>query len=182
MNKIHEWVNTGLLIAIVAILVLVGGNQSGQVPNTYGNAGTRFPHGVSINTATPPSSNGFIIGDNGSEITGLNMGTCYIAPYASTIAASSTVVVDCQGTAGWDAAGDTVTGSSALSGVVSGDVINAFLATSTAGVYGGIHIAGGIASSTAGHIELRITNFTGTTYTWPTTGTASGTAYFVAKR
>lgn len=36
MNKIHEWVNT-VLIVLVAILVLVGGNQS--VPKVLGGAG-----------------------------------------------------------------------------------------------------------------------------------------------
>ena len=47
MNKIHEWVNTGLIL-VVAILVLVGGNQS-----AVGASGTRFPNGLSTNTTSP---------------------------------------------------------------------------------------------------------------------------------
>lgn len=50
MNKIHEWVNT-VLIALVFILVLVGGNHQSVVTPDQGdlgavNVGTRFPHGL----------------------------------------------------------------------------------------------------------------------------------------
>jgi len=47
----HEWVNT-VLIVLVGILVLVGGNQS--VPtDTLGATGTRFPNGLSTNSISP---------------------------------------------------------------------------------------------------------------------------------
>jgi len=48
MNKIHEWVNTGLIV-LVAVLVLVGGNQS----DSLGASGTRFPNGLSTDTTSP---------------------------------------------------------------------------------------------------------------------------------
>ncbi len=47
-NKIHEWINTGLIV-LVAILVLVGGNQSGL----FGATGTRFPYGISADSTSP---------------------------------------------------------------------------------------------------------------------------------
>lgn len=49
MNKIHEWVNTGL-IGLVLILVLVGGNQS-----VFGASGSRFPNGISADSTSPNS-------------------------------------------------------------------------------------------------------------------------------
>ena len=55
MNKIHEWVNTGLIL-VVAILVLVGGNQSAPIApeeTSLGAFGTRFPSGL----ATGPGNN-----------------------------------------------------------------------------------------------------------------------------
>lgn len=50
MNKYHNWINTGL-IAVVLILVLIGGNQSGN----FGATGTRFPNGISADTTSPVS-------------------------------------------------------------------------------------------------------------------------------
>lgn len=51
MDKIHNWINTGLIV-LVALLVLVGGNQS--VPQVEENlAGTRFPSGISADSTSP---------------------------------------------------------------------------------------------------------------------------------
>lgn len=47
MNKIHNWFNTGLIIA-VGLLVLVGSNQSAS----YGG-GTRFQNGISADNTSP---------------------------------------------------------------------------------------------------------------------------------
>lgn len=49
MNKIHEWVNTGLIV-LVTILVLVGGNSQ---PGNLGATGTRFPNGLSADSTSP---------------------------------------------------------------------------------------------------------------------------------
>ena len=78
MNKLHEWVNTGLIV-LVAILVLVGGNQSDQ---TLGASGTRFPNGISADTTSP--------------IAGEVRGT------SSTITATSTVGSSPDGFILWD--------------------------------------------------------------------------------
>ena len=48
MNKLHEWINTAGILA-VAILLLVGGNQSANT----GASGTRFPNGISANNTSP---------------------------------------------------------------------------------------------------------------------------------
>jgi len=116
------------------------------------------------------------IGANGTSLNRIDAGTCYIAPYATTIAATTSAAVDCQGTAAWSASG-----TSALTGIVKGDFVQATLSTTTAGVtYGGIVITGASASTTPGHIQLIIENLTGTTYTWPTSLTATGTASYIA--
>lgn len=52
MNKIHEWANTGLIV-LVAILVLVGGNQSADQVEQVGAPGSRFPNGLSADTTSP---------------------------------------------------------------------------------------------------------------------------------
>lgn len=56
MNKIHEWINTGLIV-IVAILVLVGANQSGQKKlaqgtTNYGSLNVTESAGYQINGTT----------------------------------------------------------------------------------------------------------------------------------
>jgi hypothetical protein len=47
MNKIHEWVNSAGILAIL-ILVLVGGQSA-----AFGASGTRFPNGLSTNSTSP---------------------------------------------------------------------------------------------------------------------------------
>jgi hypothetical protein len=123
------------------------------------------------------------IGSAGTNIDRLNTGTCYIKAYATTIAATSSAVVDCQATAAVSASG-----IGALAGVTFGDAVAAQLSTTTAlgapiGVatprMGGLVIRGASASSTAGVITLLIGNETGDTYTWPLTGSATGTASYI---
>ena len=48
MNKYHNWINTGLTVALF-ILVLVGGNNQSS---TLGG-GTRFPNGLSADSTSP---------------------------------------------------------------------------------------------------------------------------------
>lgn len=116
----------------------------------------------------------------GTTLNRVDAGTCFIKAYAATIAASTTAQVDCQKTAAVDASG-----ISPLTGVTYGDAIQASLSTSTAntavgGTTGGIRLTGVAASSTSGYIVLLLRNDTGTTFTWPTTGSATGTAYYLA--
>lgn len=171
MNKIHEWVNTAL-IAFVVILVLVGGNQSDQKsPSSLGGS----------TSALWKAEGGIKVSTTGTSITRVNTGTCNLLPDATTIAASSTALVTCQG-------GTDTTGQTALPGITSGDAIVMTLSSTTAaagktlggGTGGGLLLLGATASNTAGFIETIIQNNTGATYTWPVTGSASGTSGYIA--
>jgi len=125
-------------------------------------------------------------GQTGTQQTRQNTGTCYLAPSSATIAATTTIVIPCQGTAAWHASG-----ISAIVGVTSGDNVIAMLSTTTAsgGVGGtaavrgrGLRLDACTASTTSGYFDCSIDNLTGGTYTWPQTGTASGTAsFFITK-
>lgn len=180
------------LLAVTGIVLLGYSNSgSGQAGQTAGGIG-----GYTSTEGTYIALNGFGIGTEhsfqqvfnslgqlklsatGDLATRLDFGSCYIQPYATTIAASSTSYVDCQGTAatgGLNTAKDTP-----LTGVTYGDTITADLATSTAGSQiEGLDIISVSASGTPGYIQLGISNGTGGTFTWPTTGNASGTVSFI---
>ena len=118
------------------------------------------------------------IGSTGTAVNRVNTGTCYILPYATTIVASSSASVDCQGTA---KIGTTNTGkATALVGVVAGDTVIASLSSTTIGsAFGGIDIIQAVASTTNGYLTFVVRNMTGTTFTWPVNSTASGTASYI---
>ena len=160
MNKLK------VVLSVAVVIAIAGAYVFPKIQNTLGvNAGLDFFNGIRIGPSPA------------TQINELNAGTCYIWTYATTIAASSTALVDCQARAGVSAAG----GGSALTGVASGDFVNVTLATTTAGsTFMGLNVIGATASNTAGYIQLRLVNLTGDTYTWPTTGTASGTASYIS--
>lgn len=179
MNSVQKvWV-----ALIVVALIAIGGyfyptvqRLAGAIegPTTFGILGTTQ---IKIGTNC---ANGFKYSTcSGTAVNGLNTGTCFLAPSATTIAATTTVSVDCQATAGFAAAG-----TSALTGVTSGDAVQFMLSTTTAGATGpgGLVATSASASTTAGYITVRILNLTGTTFTWPTIGSASGTAYYLVTR
>ena len=120
-------------------------------------------------------TNGFQMGSSGTNFDRINSGTCYIKAYAATIAATSSAFVDCQATAAVGASG-----ISALTGVTYGDSVFVAFATSTGTTLAGLVIQSASASGTPGYMQLNVSNLTGTTFTWPTTGTASGTASYIA--
>jgi hypothetical protein len=167
-------------VVVVAIIAIIGTltpfrqQLAGAINTAFTNIGVTQ---LSVGTGCGDSNTSC----NGTAVNRLNIGTCYIAPYAATISASSTVSVDCQGTLAWNALG-TSSATSALTGVSSGDAVQITLSTTTAGsTVAGLKLGGASASTTSGHIELRVTNLTGTTYTWSTTaGIASGTAYYIS--
>lgn len=136
-----------------------------------------------IQTALPfKTTSTMQIGTNGTLMNRLNAGQCYVQAYATTIAASTTAQVDCQGTAltyVTNTSNDTT-----LTGVAFGDNVVAEFSTTTAvvaGAYGSIAVVGASASTTAGYISLRVENLTGALFTWPITGAATGTvSYFVS--
>lgn len=188
-NSNSKWLPVATFAAalVIIVLLLVGGNQSAS--GLFGGASCNsgnctdfdavntsagyYVDDVSVITGTGGLKIG---GSDATTINQLNAGTCYIRPYAATITASSTAKVDCQGTAAWNASG-----VSALTGVTAGDWVQAKLATSTAGTTSnGLVITGASASTTPGFIELYISNLTGGTFTWPTSGTASGTASYLS--
>lgn len=129
---------------------------------------------------------GITFSSSGTTFTRQNDGQCYLAPGVATIAASTTISIDCQAT---QAPGGSATyTTSALTGVILGDNVLVQLSTTTAqtatqsGSGSGLSISGASASTTSGYITLRLYNGTGATFTWPVGSAASGTAsYFVTK-
>lgn len=170
--------NKKVLVALVVVaLIAIGGYfKKPQVQQIVGAASGTFHSNVE------EFASGLRIGVTGTVNKQQNVGLCYIYPYAATIFASSTVQVDCQATA----AGGTAGAIAALTGVQANDFVLATLSTTTQGTVaigtGGLVLAGASASTTAGYVTLRITNLTGTAFTWPTTGNASGTAYYITGR
>ncbi len=178
-----------LIIAIIAMFFpaphqrgVLGGitNYDGLALGADGltvTGATTLSGAVTMSAALALTST-FQAGSTGTAFNQINSGQCYIKPYATTIAASSTAVVDCQGTAAQSASG-----ISALTGVQNGDRIVATLSTTTSGTtFLGLHIIGAAASTTNGYIVLTLANLTGDTFTWPTTGAASGTAAYISNR
>lgn len=183
MNKIIKYG----AIAVVAVLAIIGIVSLVSKSNLVGDASTGFPNGISVGGGTYAVSpalavtGGTKVGATGTSFTQMNGGICYIQAYATTITASTSVTVDCQGTAA--VGGITTAFDTALVGVQNNDNVIASFSTTTAGtVSTGVDIVGASASSTAGYITLRIANSTGGTYTWPTTGTATGTVSYITFR
>lgn len=123
----------------------------------------------------------FAIGSSGTAINQINTGQCYVVAYATTIAASSTAQVDCQGTALIYNTNTTL--ATALPGVTAGSNIVVTAATSTGSTnVGGLALERASASTTPGFITLTFANLTGAVFTWPTTGTATGTVSYIATK
>ena len=139
----------------------------------------RFQQGI-INDTTLTQTGAITVGSSGTAVAQLNYGSCNLLPNATTIAASSTARVTCQG-------GTATTGQTALTGITSTSKIVGTLSTTTAAAgiaiganaFGGLELLGATASTTSGFIETLIINNTGATYTWPTSGTASGTMQYI---
>lgn len=165
-----------LLIENYDPYVRTNGGINTNDPMTVGGAFTstlgQVLSGNLTNTGT------FTQGSTGTAFSRLNGGTCYVQPYATTIAASTTAQVDCQGT---QAVGSTNTANdTALAGVTLLDSVQAIFASSTSKQsWGSIDVVGASASTTPGFITLIVSNNSGGVFTWPTTGNASGTvSYF----
>ena len=191
---------TNKIIGVIAVLALVIGGvdafiayKSFPAAPTFGAVGVKLAENydpyIRYNggyySLLPISTTGGITntgtwtqGTNGTAINRVNTGTCYILPYATTIAATTTAQVDCQGTA---AIGTTNTGkATALAGVSPGDFAVANLSSTTIGnAFNGLVIDEVVSSSTAGYLTFVITNNTGGTFTWPVNSTASGTASYI---
>jgi hypothetical protein len=105
------------------------------------------------------------LGSDGTVLAGIKSGSCTIWAGATTIVASSTAQVECQGGTGG--------GITAISGVTSDSICSLQNASSTSTLFGGIVVGGVSASSTSGTIVARIANFTGATFTWNATASSS---------
>lgn len=127
MDKLHNWVNT-LLIVGVAVLVLVG-NQSAE-PLVQLGGGTRFPSGISADSTSPSSGEvrGTTLTITGATtLTGeTTLGNCGTATWNPASLASSSV----------DGINEAST-DIALTGAALGDVCFGSLdsATSTSAVF-----------------------------------------------
>lgn len=135
MNFLQKnWLSLiAIVIAIVALFTPVGGKSLFQGITT----GTAFPHGISIgNPAT--------LGINPTNIKTFLGGTCSLIASSFTVAASSTVAMDC-----------------AVTGVTPTDLVFGQLASSTQIGLGGWSVRGASASSTPGFITFSIVNGTG---------------------
>ena len=114
------------------------------------------------------------VGQVGSAVTRIVRGTCNMQSNANTIAATTTVQIDCQAGAGGT--------QSALTNVpawASGDTVFFGLASSTATSFGGLNVIGASASTTAGYITLQLYNQTGGTFTWTRLASTSHQYLFI---
>ena len=152
MNFITKnWV--GLVAIVIALIGLFATANTAPVAGGISN-GTGFTHGISVgNTAT--------LGVAPTNISKILTGTCSLIAPSFTVAASSTVPMDC-----------------AVAGVTSSDtmVMTEFASSSVVG--SGWAIDGSSASSTAGYLTMRITNWTGASAIIPAS-IASTTQYLV---
>lgn len=144
-------------VALVAVIIAIGALY------------VAFHNSVSFGAGTGPQHyqeesflQGLQIGSRGTDLKALQKGTCSMIAASFTIAATSSVPVDC-----------------AVAGAVSGDTVFAGLATSTA-VYGGWEVINASASSTPGFITLRLVNNTGASAVIPAS-IASSTPYLLLR-
>lgn len=143
----------GIVLAIVALAFSVGGYFHVAVPSFGG-----ITNYNQVDTDVLR-----IGGTNGTRLAYLNTGTCSLIANNFTVAATSTVPMDC-----------------AVTGVVSGDGVFAQFATSTATQYGGWQIRGASASTTAGFVTISVVNGTGSSGVVPAS-TASSTKYIILR-
>lgn len=118
------------------------------------------------------------VGSTGTTISQIVKGTCVLTNYGVSgtgidvsHAASTTVLYQCAATAG----------GTALTGVASGDTTFVQFATTTLPVLNGWAIVGSNASSTAGYINVLVSNLTGTARV-PSTDRVGSTTSFIIVR
>lgn len=153
--------NTALYVALAAVVIAViacflpGAGSESQTPQPGSiTNGTNYKYGISVgNTAS--------LGVVPTNFAKILAGSCSLIASTYTIAASSTLGMDC-----------------AVTGVVSTDLVFAESATSTAGFGTGWSITGASASSTANFITVTVSNGTGASGVIPAS-IASSTKYQV---
>jgi len=135
MNKIHEWINT-LLILGVLVLVLVGSNQS-----DLGAIGTRFPNGLAVGTTASVTQNKLTIGNSGTAIGNAIFGNSTCTRTGAAFAATTTEEWICAST-----------------GVTAGDKVFASLDYTNVQADGfGLYVTG-VRATTSNVIGVRVAN------------------------
>lgn len=147
----------GVVVAIVIALLAMGLALSAS----KSAAGVSF--GGTTNYDEVDASALKIGGTNGTRLGLLSFGICQLIASTYTVAASTTIGMDC-----------------AITGVVPTDGVFAQFATSTQIGIGGWSIRGASASSTAGFITVSVVNGTGASNTIPAS-LASTTKYIVLR-
>lgn len=119
------------------------------------------------------------VGSNGTTLSKLMKGTCYLTNYGTSgsgidasQAASSTVLYQCAATNG---------ANTAITGLVSGDLTIVQFATTTAEVLNGWVIVSSSASTTNGYINVLVSNLTGTAAVPSMVGVGSSTSYIIMR-
>lgn len=138
MNQNTNWIlGAGVVVAIVLSLLTLGIalSKPASAPG-YGGV-TNYDEVDAAALRVGTSSNSTRLGN-------LQFGTCSLIAPSYSVAASTTVPMDC-----------------AIAGVLSTDGVFAQFATSTATSYGGWQIRGAAASSTNGFITISVVNGTG---------------------
>lgn len=149
--------NKGLWVALVAVAIIAVGSlvcvlvQKAPLPGGITNYDEVDTTALRVG------------GTNSTRLGLLSFGTCSLIANTFTVAASSTVPMDC-----------------AITGVVSTDGVFAQFATSSQIGLGGWSIRGASASSTSGFITLSVVNGTGASNVIPAS-LASTTKYIVLR-
>lgn len=146
-----------LIMAVLALLTALS-----EKPSSVNEvlAGMSNLDGLTITPAE--TGDGLKIGSSGSTVTKLISGTCSIIAQSYTMAASTSLPVDC-----------------AVTGAVSGDAVFARFATSSPTGEGWL-VAQSSASTTSGFITMRIVNNTGASAVIPAS-IASTTQYLIIR-
>ena len=139
---------------------------SGVATTTIDASGNVSAVGTLGVTGLSTLTGGAKIGASGSTVNQIVKGTCnlYSGTNITTIAASSTVNLDCQG---------GVSSPTVLSGVVSGDVVFIQAPATMPSTFLGLRVVGATASTTSGYIQVALLNGTGATYTLASAATSS---------
>ncbi len=158
----------GLIIIVWLVLSsLIGGFGVGAVARDTTTITNPFNFTQGLTSTTGTFSGAVTIGSSGTAMSRMNFGECNIHASANTIAATSTVQVDCQSGTG------TQTAISDLPAWTAGDAMFLTMATSTNTTVEGLSILGVNASTTAGFITIDLFNGTGTTFTWTANASSS---------
>lgn len=156
MKTIISSAIVALIVSVVALGTAIPQlSQDNNLGAVYNTVRQTFNSGIEVTGATS-TMNILQLGSSGTALQQVITGTCNLV--GGTIAATSSSAATC-----------------AVTGVQSGDLVFATLATSTAGAV----LTGARASTTSGYITVRLLNLTGGASSVSALG--SSTAYFIVR-